>query len=394
MNGDASVKSLVNFLHALSQAYALAALYTPDHVQVTTSLPHLLEMVQELFQETTEVTVIVFNDEILYQGKPLERDVNLTKLAKCFNRAGIGHVTFQSGVTADDLHYFIRALGHRIDPDLFRAECGAIRVGGVNVGELEEGEGTEMISSYGDIPPERLREIQEVYEAMAQRQPLDMRQILSLVAGFIVAFRREYNPLMALVPIRNLDDYTFTHSINVGILNIAQGMSLGISGELLHDLGVAGMLHDAGKIFVDRAIIQKPGKLNEEELAVMQTHPIRGAQYLMGQEGVPKLAVISAFEHHMRYDLKGYPPPPEGWKLNLCSQMTMISDTFDALRTRRVYKDPWDFPAVCGHMLTLAGNQLNADLTINFLDILAKQGDGLPPSQLEDDVPQRESYCE
>jgi HD-GYP domain-containing protein (c-di-GMP phosphodiesterase class II) len=199
---------------------------------------------------------------------------------------------------------------------------------------------------------------------------------------------------MALTPIRNLDEYTFTHSINVGILNIAQGMSMGITGDLLHDIGVAGMLHDAGKIFVDRTIIQKSGALNDEEFAVMKTHPFRGGQYLLGQEGVPKLAVISAFEHHMRYDLNGYPHPPEGWELNLCSQMTMISDTFDALRTRRIYKDPWDFPVVCGHMLSLAGSQLNEDLTINFLDILARMGDGLPPSQLDDTVPARQCYCE
>jgi HD-GYP domain-containing protein (c-di-GMP phosphodiesterase class II) len=251
-----------------------------------------------------------------------------------------------------------------------------------------------MVTSYSDLSGERLKALQSMFDAIAERQPLDVRQLLSLVAGFIVAFRREYNPLMALTPIRNMDDYTFTHSLNVGILNIAQGMSLGISGELLHDLAVAGMLHDAGKIFVDRAIIQKPGKLTDEEFAAMKTHPVRGAQYLLGQEGVTKLAVISAFEHHMRFDLQGYPSPPAGWQLNLCSQMTMISDTFDALRTRRIYKDPWDFPAVCGHMLTLAGSQLNEDLTINFLDLLARLGDGLPPAQLDDSVPARGCYCE
>lgn len=394
MNGDNSVKPLVGFLHTLSQTFAMSALYSPDHPLVMAMLPRILEALHGLLLDAPELTLIVFNDDILYLGKPLGRDDNLIKLAKCFNRAGVGHVVFEAAATLDDLHYFIQALGHRVDPDLFRSECTGIKIGGVNVGEIAEAEAGEMISSYSDIPPEKLRELQAVYSAMAERQPLDMRQLMSLVAGFIVAFRREFNPMMALVPIRNLDDYTFTHSINVGILNIAQGMSLGISGELLHDLGVAGMLHDAGKIFVDRSIIQKPGKLNEEELAIMQTHPLRGAQYLMGQEGVPKLAVISAFEHHMRFDLKGYPTPAEGWRLNLCSQMTMVSDTFDALRTRRVYKDPWDFPAVCGHMLTLAGSQLNQDLTINFLDILAKQGDGLPPCQLDDSVPARGCYCE
>jgi hypothetical protein len=393
MNQEKSVPQLVAFIHAFSQALTMAALYTPDHPMIEAMLPRLLDQLQELLPGSSELTLIVFNDDILYQGKPLARDVNLAKLAKYFNRTGVGHVTFESGVGGEDLRSFIRALSANADLDIFKSGPSRIRIGVVNVDDLG-GDGVEMIASYGDISPERLQSLKSFYEAIADRQPLDMRQLMSLVAGFIVAFRREFNPLMALVPIRNLDDYTVTHSINVGILNIAQGMSLGMSGELLHDLGVAGMLHDSGKIFVDRAIIQKPGKLNEEELAVMQTHPARGAQYLMGQEGVPKLAVICAYEHHMRFDRKGYPPPPEGWNINLCSLMTMVSDTFDALRTRRVYKDPWDFPAVCGHMLTLAGSQLHGDLVINFLDLLARQGDGLPPCQLEDSVPARESYCE
>jgi HD-GYP domain-containing protein (c-di-GMP phosphodiesterase class II) len=393
MNQEKSVPQLVDFLHALSQSLTMSSLYTPDHPMVTALLPRLLDNLNELLLGTTELTLIIFNDDILYQGKPLARDVNLAKLAKHFNRTGVGHVNFEPGVAAEDLRAFINALSTNADLEVFKSGSSRIRIGVVSVDD-QGGDGAEMISSYGDISPERLQSLQSFYDAIGDREQLDMRQLMSLVAGFIVAFRREFNPLMALVPIRNLDDYTFTHSINVGILNIAQGMSLGISGELLHDLGVAGMLHDSGKIYVDRAIIQKPGKLSEAELAVMQTHPARGAQYLMGQEGVPKLAVISAYEHHMRFDRKGYPHPPDGWTLNLCSLMTMISDTFDALRTRRVYKDPWDFPAVCGHMLTLAGSQLQGDLVVNFLDLLARQGDGLPPSQLEDSVPARESYCE
>jgi HD-GYP domain-containing protein (c-di-GMP phosphodiesterase class II) len=82
--------------------------------------------------------------------------------------------------------------------------------------------------------------------------------------------------------------------------------------------------------------------------------------------------VITAFEHHMRYDLGGYPRMAAGWELSLCSQMTMISDTFDALRTRRSYKDSWDFPKIAGHMLNLGGAQLNPELTLNFLNVLRK----------------------
>lgn len=392
MSRDTTMRSLIEFLRSLAQTLAMSALYSPEHPQVTSLLPRMLDPLLLLLRESPELKIIVFNEDLLYQGKPLERDANLIKLAGIFNRAEIGHVTFLDGVEGADLRYFIRVLHNKGDLSYLKSSNSKIKIGDINV--AEEVEENEIVTSFSDIPKERLQELQGLYESIASHQYLDTRQLMSLVADFIVAFRREYNPLMALTPIRNLDDYTFTHSINVGILNIAQGMSLGIADELLHDLGVAGMLHDAGKIFVDRAIIQKPGSLTDEEYAIMKTHPLQGAQYLLGQEKVPKLAIISSYEHHMRYDLKGYPPPPEGWELNLCSQMTMISDTFDALRTKRIYKDPWDFPVVCGHMLSLVGKQLNEDLTINFLDILAKMGDGLPPAQLDDSVPARSCYCE
>jgi len=134
-------------------------------------------------------------------------------------------------------------------------------------------------------------------------------------------------------------------------------------------------LHDAGKIFVDKEIIRKPGQLNDDEWEQMQQHPSRGAQYLMNQEGVPQIAICTAFEHHMRYDKTGYPKVPKGWQINLCSEMTMISDTFDALRTRRTYKEPWDFPKISGLMLELAGKQLNPYLVMNFLKVLEGLGE-------------------
>jgi response regulator RpfG family c-di-GMP phosphodiesterase len=107
----------------------------------------------------------------------------------------------------------------------------------------------------------------------------------------------------------------------------------------------------------------------------MQKHPARGAQYLMGQEGIPPLAIITAFEHHLRYDKKGYPKVPSDWQVNLCTQMTMISDTFDALRTRRAYKEPWDFARISGRMLELVGNQLDPHLTLNFLSMMSDLGE-------------------
>lgn len=115
----------------------------------------------------------------------------------------------------------------------------------------------------------------------------------------------------------------------------------------------------------------------------MKRHPSRGAQYLLNQPDVPRIAIITAFEHHMRFDRSGYPQVSASWELSLCSQMTMISDTFDALRTRRIYKDSWDLPKISGHMLNLGGAQLNPELTLNFLNVL-KQMEARAPEHREE----------
>ncbi len=185
-----------------------------------------------------------------------------------------------------------------------------------------------------------------------------------------------------------MDEYTFTHSVNVCILNLAQGMSLGFEGQILHDVGVAGMLHDVGKQFVPEEVLNKPGKLRENEWEYMRQHSLRGAEYLLNNPGIPRIAILTAFEHHMKFDMSGYPKVPKGWQTNLCSQITMISDFFDALRTKRAYKDAMHFDKTAGIMLLLAGTELNPTLTLNFLRILGKMEEfktgadsaGSPPS--------------
>ena len=106
---------------------------------------------------------------------------------------------------------------------------------------------------------------------------------MALVAGFVTSFRSEANPLLALVSLREMDEYTFTHSLDVSILNLAQGMSLGFEGQLLHDIGIAGMLHDVGKLMVPKDVLNKPGNLDEDEWEFMRQHTVQGrripAQY-------------------------------------------------------------------------------------------------------------------
>jgi HD-GYP domain-containing protein (c-di-GMP phosphodiesterase class II) len=104
----------------------------------------------------------------------------------------------------------------------------------------------------------------------------------------------------------------------------------------------------------------------------MRTHPVKGAEYLLGNPGVPRLAVINAYEHHLRHDLGGYPRMKDGWRQNLVSQMTTISDIYDALRTRRPYREPLGLDEVLQEILKLKGTQLHPLLAENFAHLMRK----------------------
>jgi HD-GYP domain-containing protein (c-di-GMP phosphodiesterase class II) len=167
-----------------------------------------------------------------------------------------------------------------------------------------------------------------------------------------------------------MDMYTFTHSINVCILNLAQAMSLRIEGQSLHDIAIAAMLHDIGKLLLPVDIINKQGALDDAEWVLIKQHPVKGAQYLLDSSGIPRLAVVTAFEHHLRFDQKGYPKVPKDWQQNLCSHMTTVSDIFDAMHTKRSYRKSLEAEEIASIMGSVMGVDLHPLLTKNFFHIL------------------------
>jgi HD-GYP domain-containing protein (c-di-GMP phosphodiesterase class II) len=202
-------------------------------------------------------------------------------------------------------------------------------------------------------------------------------EIKNLVTDLIAAIRHESSVLLSFSPLRVLDEYTFTHSTNVSILNLAQAMALGIKGEELHEIGVAALLHDTGKLYVPEEVLNKPGKLTDTEWESIRQHPQKGAEYLLENPGIPPLAVVVAYEHHMQYDNSGYPQVSKDWRQNICSQMTAISDFFDAMRTKRIYRDDLETNIIADQMAKMSGTAFNPILTRNFLVLIEQMIRGL-----------------
>jgi HD-GYP domain-containing protein (c-di-GMP phosphodiesterase class II) len=150
---------------------------------------------------------------------------------------------------------------------------------------------------------------------------------------------------VGLTTLREFDEYTFVHSVNVCILAVALGRRVGLGKLQLLDLGLAALMHDIGKARVPLELLNKRGQLDETEFKVLQTHTWRGVLALFAMKGSAARswrAMTTAYEHHMRVDLSGYPHPIRARQPALFSKIVAIADGFDAATTSRVYQpQPW-----------------------------------------------------
>jgi HD-GYP domain-containing protein (c-di-GMP phosphodiesterase class II) len=372
--------NLHSFIRSLVSAVANAALYSLDHQQVTRLTEAAHSSLVRYLASDEELALLLVDDQLVCCGSPLEGSLYFGRMVYFLRSHGVGHATFVRGVELHELLALIASLAKPLPEGQKLQPSPHIRLGQVDVqlglGGTEEGqeELRRRIPDLADIPGEELALFLEMHEGVKKHKRLNVTGISEVVSGFVTSFHEVSGPLMALAPLRALDEYTFTHSTTVCVLNLAQAMSLGIEGQLLHDIGVGAMLHDIGKLYIPEEVLRKPGNLSDWEWQLIHQHPVKGAQYLLDTPGVPRLAVVAAFEHHMKYNQSGYPRVPDGWVQSLCGYMTTISDVFDALRTRRAYRGAVDFERVATIMGELSGTDLHPFLTQNFLKLLAAMG--------------------
>lgn len=362
------------FIRHLVSAVSSSLLYSPDHRQVRRLRIEALASLESALAVDGEIVIMLIDDDLVCNGAPLDGSLCANRFMRLFAAKGIRHITLLREVESGELGDLIAALSCRGEFVPEEWASAHIRLGGLKLDNVPDdaGEPEEDDAGLLDLEDIRFHEheaFREIFECMRDNRKFGMRKINGIVRSLVHAFSRMSMPLLAYSVLSSLDRYTFIHSTNVCILNLAQAMAMGIEGSLLHDIGVSGMMHDIGKLLIPEEILSKPGKLNDEEWQVMREHPVRGAHYLLDQPGVPRLAVVCAYEHHMRHDGSGYPKAQGGWEQNICSQMTAVSDCFDALRTRRVYKDSVDYDTIAATMLAGAGSQFHPLLARNFIRI-------------------------
>ena len=153
---------------------------------------------------------------------------------------------------------------------------------------------------------------------------------------------RNPEAFLNLARLKNVDDYTYMHSVAVCGLMIALGKQLGLEGQDLKNAGVAGLMHDVGKALIPNDVLNKPGKLTDEEFEIIKTHPRKGSEILNVATGANDVALDVCLHHHERVDGTGYPERISGDTLTLFARMGAVCDVYDALTSNRCYKNGWE----------------------------------------------------
>lgn len=171
----------------------------------------------------------------------------------------------------------------------------------------------------------------------------DLRQAKRLVQPVVDNIMRHEYSVVGLTALRDHDEYTYAHCVNVSVVSIGMGQALGLPRQVLADLGVAALLHDIGKIAVPADVLRKPAKLTPEEWALMRRHPLEGVKMISRMPGLTTLtldAMRVCLEHHMNYDRSGYPHVDLPWGQATLSRIVAVADCFDAITAHRAYSRP------------------------------------------------------
>jgi putative nucleotidyltransferase with HDIG domain len=186
-------------------------------------------------------------------------------------------------------------------------------------------------------------------------QSLDLNYTLNLVDEIAGSLTREPTALLSMARLKNHDDYTYLHSMAVCGLMISLGKKLGLDEQQQRRVGMGGLLHDVGKAAVPLEILNKPGRLTPEEMAIMRQHPIVGAQMLMEADADEDLLDIT-LHHHEKLDGSGYPHGLKGEEISLFSRMAAVCDVYDAVTSDRPYRKGWTPAEAMHNMLSWRGH--------------------------------------
>ncbi|MCX8118884.1 MAG: HD-GYP domain-containing protein [Desulfobacterota bacterium] len=337
----------------------ISQIYDSKNVALSQFLEESLQTINTLITSEGSLHLKIVGDELFLNEQRLRYSVegfnSFKYVMSQWKKRLIGEVHINGPLDEEALRTFIYLLmsleeGREENARLFNEALRDRHIHSLEVGPLEVFEGEEGTDRFRKEDPweagkkvffETIGTLKEVVTHIRGRQQADIRKLKRLVRKAVHLVMEDESILLGVATIKDYDEYTFNHSVNVSIYSMAMGRRLGLTRGALSELGITAMLHDIGKSKIPLEILNKPSGLDEEEWGLMKRHPLMGVEIILNLKQLGEVnprMVIGVFDHHLKNDLSGYPKLFRKKKMSLFGRIIQIADAYDAMTTPRVYK--------------------------------------------------------
>ncbi|MCL4558106.1 MAG: HD domain-containing protein [Deltaproteobacteria bacterium] len=345
------------------------SLYPKTHPTIKTAVHGVNEILHSLLATRRELVVAVVKNTLLVDRTPFYTTTKgVEEFIDRLIALEINGIIFYRTINEKEILILLESL--TIQPEELKKQKGLperlknMGVRGVEIKKIEEDVKVEIFKTYTAAR----NEIVNIMSELRLGHIPEKTKIQEMLNDLNEAMLKDKNTLLCLTMLQDYDEYTFNHSVNVGILSLSLAQELDFKGDDLLFVGLSGILHDIGKTRINRDIILKPSELSEYEWDEMRKHPVHGRDIIKEIGGISDITAHFVLYHHLRYNLSGYPRPdgiasqPEG------SRIIAIADTYDSMTTLRPYQRRFD-PK---ESMELLNSRVNEDFDMEYVKAFTK----------------------
>jgi putative nucleotidyltransferase with HDIG domain len=378
------------FIMAFYRLLKGTTLYNRNNIVIDRLTQECLQVINNIMKSEGRLSLKIVRDNLFFNNHKIHVKADYYSIIRGYlqemRNRWIGELEFTEEVNGEHLKDFIYLLSgleekNEINYLYVNRQLEYRGIDTISVGKLEFFKDEEIYADSKDkkrfsdeVYFKSIGLVKEVVDSVRNQKVLNVRKAKRLMQGAVNAIMQDESSLLGLANIKNYDEHTFNHSVNVAIYAMAIGQRLGVPKKYLSQLGMAGLFHDIGKVSIPKEILDKNGKLSPEELAVVRSHPIMGAETVMRMKEWGELStrmIDAAFEHHLKYDLSGYPRPTQKRKITLFGKIVALADFYDVLvRPRGDRRFPYVSEKILGIMLERSGKDFDPALVKVFINMI------------------------
>ena len=365
-------KNARELINHFSVVLRTSQIHDANNVALVSSISRLVAMINTLVAQENILT-LELRGEFFYINEyrirySLEYLLNFDFMVREFKKHELGSITFRGQIRTDDIKGFIKAF---VESSFSQEPFNNLQEKMANIRNIDVGILKKVVEDDSFDVRKMVKKTyfnavsftQGVINKIKSGEKVNIKKAKRIIESMVDQILEEEQLLLGMTAIKDYDEYTYHHSVNVSILAIALGQRIGMSRRMLTEVGMVSLFHDIGKMDIPSEVLNKPTNFTDDEWNIIRKHPLWGFKAILKLKKFDELTIksaIVAFEHHMNYDLTGYPKVRKRIELDLYSRIVSLADQYDAMTSARVYsRTPLSPDKALSIMMERAGTQLD-----------------------------------